>query len=42
VAGMPTSFVVDRTGSVRFTHIGYDAGVAKDYRRELDQLLMEK
>ena len=41
VKGMPSSFVVDRSGNIRFTHMGYSGNVDESYRRELAQLLAE-
>ena len=41
VKGMPTSFVIDRRGEIRYTHQGYSQGIDKAYRRELDALLAE-
>ena len=42
VRGMPTSFIVDRAGKVRFTHMGFTGDTALQYRDELDQLLSER
>jgi len=39
--GMPTSFVIDKAGTIRFTHMGYSGDVAEAYRREIAQLLTE-
>jgi cytochrome c biogenesis protein CcmG/thiol:disulfide interchange protein DsbE len=41
VRGMPSSFVVDRDGVIRFSHVGYAGDIASQYRRELDLLLQE-
>lgn len=41
VQGMPSSFVIDRRGEIRFTHQGYSQNVDVAYRRELDTLLAE-
>jgi cytochrome c biogenesis protein CcmG/thiol:disulfide interchange protein DsbE len=41
VQGMPTSFVIDRTGAIRFTHMGYSANIAQQYRQEIGLLLSE-
>jgi cytochrome c biogenesis protein CcmG/thiol:disulfide interchange protein DsbE len=41
VKGMPTSFVIDRTGTIRFTHMGYTGDVDASYRQEIAQLLAE-
>ena len=42
VVGMPSSFVIDRTGVIRFTHMGYSGAVAEQYRTELNTLLTEQ
>lgn len=42
VKGMPSSFVIDRAGNIRFTHMGYSGNVEESYRQEIDQLLAEK
>ncbi len=41
VAGMPTSFLIDRSGRVRFVHTGYTAKTIDAYRKEIEQLLAE-
>jgi thiol-disulfide isomerase/thioredoxin len=41
VKGMPSSFVIDRAGNIRFTHMGYSGNVDESYRREIAQLLAE-
>ena len=41
VKGMPTSYVIDRAGSIRFIHIGYSGNVDVSYRQEITQLLAE-
>ena len=41
VRGMPSSFIIDRAGNIRFTHMGYSAAVGEEYRRQLNQLLSE-
>jgi cytochrome c biogenesis protein CcmG/thiol:disulfide interchange protein DsbE len=41
VYGMPTSFLVDRSGTIRFVHRGYSDKVLESYRREILQLLAE-
>ena len=41
VYGMPTSFLVDRAGMIRFVHRGYSDKVLESYRREILQLLAE-
>jgi thiol-disulfide isomerase/thioredoxin len=42
VKGMPTSFLIDKTGTIRFTHTGYSGNVDVRYRQEIAQLLSEK
>jgi thiol-disulfide isomerase/thioredoxin len=42
VKGMPTSFVIDKTGAIRFTHMGYTGNVDQSYRQEIAQLLSER
>src|SRR4051794_2553142 len=39
VDGMPSSFILDRAGSVRFSHAGYSAKVLAAYRSEIETLL---
>jgi thiol-disulfide isomerase/thioredoxin len=41
VRGMPSSFVIDRHGEIRYSHQGYTANIDAAYRRELDALLSE-
>jgi cytochrome c biogenesis protein CcmG/thiol:disulfide interchange protein DsbE len=41
VKGMPSSFVLDREGNIRFTHLGYSGDVGAIYRGEIQQLLGE-
>jgi thiol-disulfide isomerase/thioredoxin len=41
VKAMPSSFVIDRAGAIRFSHIGYSASVLESYRREIQTLLSE-
>ncbi|HEY3382681.1 MAG TPA: TlpA disulfide reductase family protein [Vicinamibacterales bacterium] len=41
LAGMPTSFLIDREGRIRFVHVGYTDKVLDAYRREIEQLLTE-
>jgi peroxiredoxin len=41
VQGMPSSFIIDRDGVIRFTHMGYSSSVDASYRREITQLLSE-
>jgi len=42
VKGMPTSFVIDKTSTIRFTHMGYSGDVDVRYRQEITQLLSER
>lgn len=42
VKAMPTSFILDRLGRIRFTHAGYTAGTIQQYRQEIGALLAEK
>lgn len=42
VATMPTSFLVDRTGKIRFVHTGFEPDRTKsEYIRQIDSLLKE-
>ena len=41
VKGMPTSFLIDRAGIVRFTHTGYSANIGQQYRQEIELLMSE-
>jgi peroxiredoxin len=41
VKGMPTSFLIDRAGNIRFTHTGYSANIGEQYRHEIELLLAE-
>ncbi len=42
VKGMPSSFVIDKAGVIRFTHMGYSGNIERSYRQEIDQLLAER
>jgi thiol-disulfide isomerase/thioredoxin len=42
VKGMPSSFLIDKAGNIRFTHMGYSGNVDKSYRHEIAQLLAER
>lgn len=42
VEGMPSSYLVDRRGRIRFKHVGYTSSVGAAYGREVDALLSEK
>lgn len=39
---MPTSYLIDRRGTTRFSHEGFNDKVLAQYRREIEQLLEEK
>jgi peroxiredoxin len=41
LGGMPSSFVVDREGRVRFAHTGFTPATLNEYRREILLLLRE-
>ena len=42
VRAMPTSFLIDRAGRIRFVHAGFDREkTAREYAREIEQLLRE-
>ena len=41
VKGMPSSFLIDRAGIIRFTHMGYTANIGQQYRQEIDLLISE-
>jgi peroxiredoxin len=41
VKAMPSSFLIDKAGNIRFTHMGYSGNVDESYRREIAQLLAE-
>jgi cytochrome c biogenesis protein CcmG/thiol:disulfide interchange protein DsbE len=41
VKGLPSSFLIDRAGKIRFIHMGYSGNVDESYRHELAQLLAE-
>jgi thiol-disulfide isomerase/thioredoxin len=42
VKGMPSSFLIDRAGNIRFTHMGYSGNVDDSFHREIAQLLSER
>ena len=42
VKGMPSSFVIDKAGTIRFTHMGYSGNIEQTYRQEIHQLLAEQ
>ncbi len=39
--GMPTSYLVDKRGAIRFSHEGFTDTLVPQYRREIEQLLAE-
>jgi cytochrome c biogenesis protein CcmG, thiol:disulfide interchange protein DsbE len=41
VQAMPSSFVIGRDGTIRFTHVGFNDRTLEAYRREIGQLLDE-
>jgi thiol-disulfide isomerase/thioredoxin len=41
VRGMPTSVIIDRHGTVRFTHIGFRLDDTSKYTQQIEQLLAE-
>ncbi len=41
VQAMPTSFVIDRRGTIRFVHEGYSAETLRSYKVEIEQLIRE-
>jgi cytochrome c biogenesis protein CcmG, thiol:disulfide interchange protein DsbE len=41
VQGMPSSFVIGRDGTIRYTHVGFSDKVLEAYRREVSELLSE-
>ena len=41
VEGMPSSFLIDRDGNIRFRHMGFTAQTKSDFRREIGVLLRE-
>ena len=42
VKGIPSSFLIDRAGNIRFSHMGYSGNVGDSYRQEIAQLLSEE
>jgi thiol-disulfide isomerase/thioredoxin len=42
VSGMPSSFLIDRQGKVRFTHVGFRLNERAEYEREVRALLSRK
>ena len=41
IFGLPSSVLIDRSGNIRFTHLGYNAKVVERYVREINTLLAE-
>lgn len=42
IRSMPTSFLIDRTGKIRFVHAGFDGDkTTREYVKEIEQLLRE-
>jgi peroxiredoxin len=41
-AGVPTSYVIDRSGVIRHTHEGFDRDTDAAYRRQIAELLAER
>ena len=42
IRSMPTSFLIDRCGKIRFVHAGFDRDkTAREYVKEIEQLLKE-
>ena len=39
--GMPSTFIVDRNGMIRYVHVGYKRGYERDYETEVRALLKE-
>jgi thiol-disulfide isomerase/thioredoxin len=42
VAAMPSSYLIDRNGTIRFVHRGFRQGDADQLRTQVEQLLAEK
>jgi peroxiredoxin len=43
IEGMPTSFLVDRTGRIRYVHQGFHGEKTEaEYREQIGKLLSEK
>ncbi|MFN8063084.1 MAG: TlpA disulfide reductase family protein [Vicinamibacterales bacterium] len=42
VQGMPTSFLIDRQGTIRFVHEGYTDKALATYREQIEALLKER
>jgi thiol-disulfide isomerase/thioredoxin len=41
VARLPTTFIVDKRGVIRFVHEGFDPAIAKAERQQIEKLLAE-
>ncbi len=41
VEGMPTSFLIDKAGMIRFRHMGYNDQTRVDFKREIAMLVRE-
>ena len=41
VAGMPNTVILDRKGTVRYIHRGYQAGAENEYLDQIRQLIRE-
>lgn len=41
VSAMPTTVLVDKSGNMRFLHMGYKPGYEKDYIKQVKQLIRE-
>lgn len=41
VLGIPTALLVDRSGNIRFTHMGYSEEIGEQCRPEIEMLLKE-
>jgi hypothetical protein len=39
--GIPTAYLIDRRGRIRYEHEGYDSTTYEEYRRQIDTLLKE-
>lgn len=42
VKAMPTSYLLDKTGAIRFTHEGFTDKMVSQYKSEIEQLVAEK
>lgn len=42
VEAMPSAYVLDRQGRIRFRHVGYTASSGSEYEREVQELLVEE